>query len=218
MNTYANRGMTLESIVKYVLDRYRMYGEAVITKQNTKFIPIRNRKGQVTNCKVDEKATVDFIGRCGSIPVAFEAKETSTNRISFNEVQDHQARFLDDWIMDPEAAAFVLVSFKNLDKFYAVPWMFWKAARDAWNDKDMAESIGAIEAAEGSKKKQATSRKCKRERICWGGITWNTPGKASVSPEELLPIWEVQRDARHGLAILENIVLYTGQKSNRNIT
>ena len=200
MSTYANRGMTLETIVTYSLDRYRIHGEAVITKQHTKFIPLRNRSGQVVNCKVEEKATVDFVGRCRDIPVAIETKNTNTNRIRFEEVQDHQCRFMEDWILEEKAASVVFVAFNNLDRFFAVPWECWRLGRKLWKEAGR------------------TGEKCRRETVIWNGIPWKTPGKASVSPEELLPEWEVKRDARHGLAVLENIELYTGQKKDRNDT
>ena len=183
--SHANRGMTWETMIEYALERYKWRGEAVITKQHTKFIPIRNRYGAVVNCKVEQKATVDFMGRYGSIPVVFEAKNTNTNRISFSEVQDHQADFMDDWILDDSAFAMVLVAFDRMERFYAVPWPFWRRARQLWK-----------------------LERGKKEVVSWRGQVWETTGKASVSPEEMLPEWEIKRDATHGLALLAGIETY----------
>lgn len=193
MTAYGNRGMSLETAIEYTLNRYRSAGVAIITKQHTKFIPIRNRKGVVVSCKVEEKATVDFMGRYGALPVAFEAKNTNTGRIRFDEVQPHQATFLDEWTAGSnredgfQAFGMVVVAFNKLDTFYAVPWPFWRAARDAWRLK---------------------GRGCGKEQITWSGVTWETPGKASVSPEELLPEWEIKINSRYGLDLMSVIDSY----------
>ena len=188
MTNYANRGMSLESFVEYANQRYRNDGIAVVEKQHTKVIPLWDkRKKRIMNCKVEEKATVDFIGRYRCIPVAIEAKHTSTDRISFNEIKEHQAKFLDDFIGDYGLGfGAVLVSFK-LERFFLVPWQFWAMGRDLWNSKD---------------------NKGKREIVNAYGMRWETTGKASVSADELNPEWEVKLNNKYGLAYLSKIDTY----------
>ena len=175
---YANRGQNLEHFIRYANAVYQHQGIAVITKQPTEFIPLRNGYGQITGCKVASKATVDFIGRVGSRPIAIEAKETKTTTIRFDRVEDHQAAFMDDFTKDGAGEGLVLISF-NLNSFYAIPWAFWKAARDAW-----------IEAPKS------------KVTITHNGQTWTTPGKASVREDELLPEWKVETGGRTGLDYL----------------
>lgn len=185
MTNYANRGMQLEEFVEYANARYRHHGIAVVEKVPTEFIPIRNRYGKVINCKVDRKAPVDFMGRYRNIPVAIEAKHTSTDRIRFSEVKDHQARFLNDFVGEYGLGfGAVLVSFK-MERFFMVPWCFWSAARDMWI-RDRGEKAAVIE--------------------YW--MSWTTPGKASVSADELLPEWEVKPNNKYGLAYLSKIDTY----------
>jgi recombination protein U len=185
MTNYANRGMQFEEFVEYANARYRHHGIAVVEKQHTNFIPIRNRYGKVISCKVEQKATVDFMGRYRNIPVAIEAKNTNSDRIRFSEVKDHQAQFLNDFVGEHDLGfGAVLVSF-NMRKFFLVPWHFWAAARDMW-EKNRGEKAYVIEY----------------------GMSWQTPGKASVSADELLPEWEVKPNNKYGLAYLSKIDTY----------
>ncbi len=157
--------MTFEKIITMQNERYRMQGDAVIEKQHTKFIPIRNSSGAIVSCKVEEKATVDFMGRYKQYPVAFEAKHTSADNIRFDRVELHQQAYLDDWDHD-RAIAFVAVNF-NFEKAFIIPWHFYKAAIEA------------------RQKKQ-------KNIICRAMSTqWNITGKASFKAEELPCEWQV---------------------------
>lgn len=129
-NTFANRGRDFEDFVIQVNDLYTRSGKAVVYKVPTEFLPIRDSTGQIKSCKVEHKSCVDFLGRYNSIPVAVETKQTHTGRIDFDAVQPHQAAFLDAWTTD-KAVGMILVSF-GLRRFFAVPWPFWRAARNTW--------------------------------------------------------------------------------------
>jgi recombination protein U len=175
---YANRGMTFEALVEFANEAYRRKGVAVILKQSTKFLPIRDARGVIVTAKVEEKASVDYIGRYASIPVAVEAKHTEGPRIRFDRVQDHQRDYLDDWSRNTGAMAAVLVSF-GMNRFFAVPWPFWNAARVAWEHGHESISVEVY------------------------GWTWRTPGMASVSAEQLLPEWEIRQGGEFGLNYLQ---------------
>ena len=94
---------------------------------------------------------------------------------------------MDDYTKDPEAVGIVIVSF-SLRRFFAVPWAFWKAARDAWNNKPNPKST-----------------KAPVETVKAYGWEWQTPGMASVSPEQLLPEWEIRAGGTTGLPYLDII-------------
>lgn len=180
-NTYANRGRPFEELLKVANDRYQMRRIAAVHKVPTEFLPLRDRKGKVVGCKVEEKSCVDFLGRYRNIPVAVEAKHTEDKRLRFDRVEAHQAAYMDDWCANPGAVGLVLVSFRA-SRFFAVPWQFWKAGRDAW-----------------------IARKGKTETVTAYGWTWSTPGLASVSPDDLLPEWEIHTGGRFGLPYLDII-------------
>lgn len=189
--SHANRGQPFEDFLKFVHERYQATGKACVHKVPTEFIPIRNARGEVCNCKVEHQSCVDYIGRYRSTPVAVEAKHTEDKRIDFKRVEPHQATYLDDWDKDPEAIAIVLVSF-SLRNFYAVPWVFWRAALESW------------EKSKGKAPRTVTAY----------GWTWTTPGMASVCQEQLLPDWEVKTGGTSGLPYLEIIDRMTGGSDN----
>lgn len=182
-NTYANRGRPLEDLMKIANERYKAAGRAAVHKVPTEFLPIRDARGEVVSCKVEEKSCVDFLGRYLTIPVAVEAKHTEEKRIRFDRVEPHQASFLDDWCRSPGGVGLVVVSF-HMKRFFAVPWAFWKAARDVW-------------AADGPRGASAP--------VSGYGWLWDTPGLASVASEELLPDWEIRMGGRYALPYLDII-------------
>lgn len=189
---YSNRGMAWESFIEFANNCYKKDGIAVIEKQPTPFKPLWDkRKKKIANCKVEEKATVDYIGRYYNVPVAIEAKNSTTNTISFDRVKSHQQDFLEAYSKDDYGFSGVLVSFK-MERFFLVPWIFWKAAVKAWEEMSWEKKI-----------------KGKSKKICveveYKGQTWITPGKASVRVDELLPEWEIHTDRRLGLPYLNKI-------------
>ena len=188
MTVYGNRGMTLEATVEKANESYRFYGHGIVVKQHTKFIPLWDKRTKkIKNCKVEEKATVDFMGRYRNIPVAFEAKHTTENRIKFSQVQDHQAFFMRDFIGgDGHGFGAVIVSF-NMERFFLVPWIFWDTARDLWENNKGA-----------------------KETVTKYGMTWTTTGKASVSADEMLPEWEIKLNNKYTLPYLSKIDTYLG--------
>lgn len=181
----ANRGRPFEELLKMVHANYQRYGAAVVHKIPTEFLPIRDAAGKIVSCKVEDKSCVDYLGRYYNIPVAVEAKHTMARRIKFSEVQDHQAAFMDDFCDNPGAVGLVLVSF-SLCRFYAVPWQFWKAARTGWQTGT-------------------------QEPVTAYGQTWTPPGKASASPEELHPEWEVRPGGAFVLPYLHTIEILSGR-------
>ena len=100
-------------------------------------------------------------------------------RIPFNTVKPHQAAYLDDWCRAGAGVGLILLSFR-LKRFFAVPWAFWRAGVDGWQSKT----------------------KTVVKFACW---EWTTPGKASVSPEELLPDWEIKLGGQVWLPYLQTL-------------
>jgi len=180
--SHANQGQQLEVLLKFVHARYQAAGTACVHKIPTEFIPLRDGTGKVSSVKVEHKSCVDFLGRYKNAPVAVEAKYTENDRMLFSRVEPHQAEFLNDFCRDPEAVGIILVSFK-LQRFFAVPWQFWKEARDAW---------------------QAGSGNVPISVKAYGWF-WDTPGMASASAAQLHPEWEVKAGGTSGLPYLDII-------------
>lgn len=185
---HANLGQDFEDLLRFANEQYKRDGVAVIQKIPTEFIPLRDGRGRVCNVKVVGKSTVDFIGRVRDVPVAIEAKKTSSDNIRFDEVKDHQADFLDIFTAGERSGlGYVVISYR-LNRFFLVPWVFWKAGRDAWRD---AQARG--------------KRKAEIITIEHNGQVWSTPGRASVKVEELLSDWEVKTGGR---VVLDYLGIY----------
>lgn len=186
-STYANRGKPLEGFIEFANKIYRRRGIAMVEKQYVEMLPIRNGYGQVVNCKIGEKSTVDYIGRVGSHPIAMEAKNTNQYTIRWDAVQPHQADYLDEFTQQPGTIGLVLVSF-NLEHFFAVPWAFWGAAYD-------------LRVRQGDRK---TSK-----RVNAFGEQWDIPTKKSARIEDLSPVWRISgKDPTFGLNYLQKAEKY----------
>lgn len=191
----ANRGKILEDFLKFVHEQYQRQKIACVHKVPTEFIPIRNAKGKVVDCKVEEKSCVDYLGRYRCIPVAVEAKHESDARIAFSRVEPHQAAYMDLWTADPRSVGLVLVSFK-MQRYFAIPWIFWKVARDEWEHRPRG------------------TRKAKEVKIRAYGYEWETTGMASVSADQLLPEWEIKPGGAMGLPYLHIIDNFKRKERN----
>lgn len=189
-SSLANRGRPFEDLLHLAHSRYQASGQACVHKVPTEFLPLRDHRGQIVSCKVEHKSCVDYLGRYQDTPVAVEAKHTEDKRIRFDRVEPHQAEYLDDFCKYPGAVGLVVVSY-CMRRFFAVPWPFWKAARDVW-------------AAGGPKGASVAVNAC--------GFCWDTPGLASVAPEELLPEWEIKQGGKFVLPYLDIINNFAGRK------
>jgi len=123
--SYANRGKVLEDIINITNISYLRHRAAVINKIPTEWIPIRGENGKIISAKVDKKSTVDYTGRYGRTPIAFDAKESHESRMRWDRVEPHQESFLDDWTRDGNGIGFILASFSERDTF-VIPWYEWK--------------------------------------------------------------------------------------------
>lgn len=185
--SYANRGQALEEFIKFANDRYRHKRLAHIEKQCTEFIPLRDRSGKIVSCKVEQKATFDFLGRYKSHPIAIEAKNSNEDTIRWDRVEENQADDMDSFTQEPGTIGLVVVSF-NLKRYFVIPWVFWQAAYNARvrrNDRTKPVTITAY------------------------GQTWTVPPKFSVRADELLPEWEIpNHDYDFGIHYLRDAEKY----------
>ena len=186
--SYANRGQPLEQYIRFANEGYRMRKIASIEKLPTEFIPLRDGRGQIYNVKVEHKSKVDFLGRYRNIPIAIEAKNTNDDNIRFDAIQPHQADYMDEFTEEPGTIGLVVVSF-SLQRFYAIPWAFWKAAYDA--------------------RVRPGATRTKPVTVEAIGQTWEVPRKFSVREEELNPLWRVPGNHQNfGIHYLVNATSY----------
>ena len=187
--SYANRGAALEEFIKFANDRYRHKRLAHIEKQCTEFIPLRDRSGKIVSCKVEQKATFDFLGRYKSHPIAIEAKNSNEQSIRWDRIEENQADDMDSFTQEPGTIGLVVVSF-NLKRYFVIPWAFWQAAYNA-------------------RVRPGKSRTAEPVTVTAYGQTWTIPPKYSVRADELLPEWEIpNHDYNFGIHYLRDAEKY----------
>lgn len=195
--SYANRGEPFEQYLRFANERYAHHKIAVIDKMPTEFKPIRNNAGKICSVKVEHKSRVDFIGRYFHHPIAFEAKHTQEDSIRFDEVQPHQADYLDAFTEEPGTIGLVVLSFDH-KRYFVVPWAFWSVAyeyRVRRNDRKTPITVSAF------------------------GQTWIIPQKFSVRIEELNPSWEIpNHNYTFGLHYLEPAGKYVVENQQPKIS
>lgn len=185
---YGNRGMPFETFFEFACETYKREKKAVIDKQHTCFKPIRDYKGKIVNVKVEKKATVDWLGRFSNIPIAIETKHTSTDAIRWDEVQEHQADYMDAFTEEPGTIGMVVISF-GMKRFFAIPWQAYRVAYDA-------------RVRPGSSRTAPAS-------VSVFGTTWDIPKKNSVRMDEIPPEYEISgNDTHFGLHFLQNAMKY----------
>lgn len=159
---YANRGMDLERMIEYANKRYAANGEAIIQKIHTKILPIRDGQGKIVTVRY-EKSTVDYMGRMGGRPIAFEAKRGEGKRLDLGRILPNQLDFLRAW---GEEIGFVLIALEGCEAAWVVPAPF---------------VLGAVAAHQAGAPR----------RVSWRGMGWTATGLASIREADMLEAWRV---------------------------
>lgn len=128
-------GQHFEDMITASLNWYARMNVAYIEKTPEPMKPLGkpNRSGQFLACYT-KQGQPDFKGTItGGRSVVFEAKETDTDRITFDRLTDKQIEALEAH-HNLGAAAFVLVSF-GLQDFYQIPWETWRSMKELYGRK-----------------------------------------------------------------------------------
>ncbi len=119
--SYANRGMDLENIIKMANQTYMKEGMAAVFKVPTPTkVLYKNCNGYRVPIKAfyDSKSWLDYVGVVDGKAVTFDAKETK-NRTSFplSNIKPHQVNAMKCW-NQCGGISFLIVHFKSQDKYY----------------------------------------------------------------------------------------------------
>ena len=120
---YKNRGMFLESIINKTIKIYKNNEIALFNKISLDigFKSIKKDKKEliVNKAYIKNKSTIDYIGIYEGVFVAFEAKSTEKDYLSFSNIKEHQDQYLKT-IIKYGGIAFYIVCFKELNEFYII--------------------------------------------------------------------------------------------------
>lgn len=122
--SYANRGMSLETLVNHANEVYMQGGKAVMFKVPTPTkVLYKNYNGYRMPIKAfhESKAWLDYVGVVNGIAVTFDAKETK-NKTNFplSNIKHHQIQAMDQW-NKCGGKSFLVVSFKTMNETYLIP-------------------------------------------------------------------------------------------------
>lgn len=120
--SHANRGRSLERLIEISNAAYRRQGRAVVHKVPTAWMPLRNGSGRIVSAKVEQKATVDFLGvLAGGRAVAFDAKENrEETRFPLDARWAHEVQFIRDE-MAVGGIGFLIIEQVPQDRIYLLP-------------------------------------------------------------------------------------------------
>jgi len=129
------RGSSLEDMINITNEQYREKGLALIQKVPTPITPITIEKEtrHITLAYFSKKSTVDYIGAVQGIPVCFDAKESTQDTFSLQNVHPHQIAFMEEFEKQ-DGVAFVILYYTHRDEIYYVPFRdlkrFWDRANN----------------------------------------------------------------------------------------
>lgn len=119
-NTYANRGMTLESDINQTNTYYDINDIAIIYKKPTpiKVVNVEYPRVKIKEAYFNEPSTLDYTGIYKGNYIEFDAKETK-NKTSFplSNIHNHQLKHIEK-IIRHKGIAFLIVRFTILNQTY----------------------------------------------------------------------------------------------------
>lgn len=133
-NSRGLRGSSLEELINFTNERYRMGKLALIQKIPTPIKPVRmdSEHKQITLAYFEQRSTVDYIGAVQGIPVCFDAKECQTKTFPIQNIHEHQIVFMEDFERQG-GVAFLIIHFTSEDKYFYLRFeklvKFWNRSK-----------------------------------------------------------------------------------------
>lgn len=115
----ANKGRTLEELVKRQNDIYRNKDIALVHKISVPWVVLRKGK-KIVSAFPEGKSTLDFRGVIQGTAIAFDCKETNDNKgLPLANIPSHQIEYIEEATKHGEICFLVVYSSKQ-NKYYFV--------------------------------------------------------------------------------------------------
>lgn len=121
-NTFANRGMTLESDINQTNEYYNLHDIALVYKKPTpiKVVQVEYPKNRIREAYFNEPSTLDYNGVYKGKYLEFDAKETqSKTSFPLSNIHKHQLEHIRK-VLYYGGIAYLIVRFSTLDKTYVL--------------------------------------------------------------------------------------------------
>ncbi len=131
-NSRGLRGSVLEELINRTNEAYISKGLCIVQKIPTPITPIEidNSKRLITKAYFEGKSTVDYIGAVQGIPICFDAKESSHERLPIQNIHSHQIDFMENFEKQ-KGVAFLIVYFSKFNEYYYLPF---RVLKKWWDD------------------------------------------------------------------------------------
>ena len=122
-NSRGLRGSTLEELINATNEYYRDKNLALVQKIPTPITPTKfnPETRRIEEAYFEKDSTVDYIGVVQEIPVCFDAKESSTDTFSMQNIHDHQYKFMTDFEKQG-GISFLVILFTARNDLYYMPY------------------------------------------------------------------------------------------------
>ncbi|MCR4686315.1 MAG: Holliday junction resolvase RecU [Lachnospiraceae bacterium] len=138
MATWTSRGLrgsTFEEMINRTNEKYRESGLALVQKIPTPITPVKmdpdNKR--ITLAYFEQKSTIDYIGVVQEVPICFDAKESSSQTFTLQNIHEHQVEFMRDFEKQG-GVAFFLIYYTQTEEMYYLPFefldLFWQRAKN----------------------------------------------------------------------------------------
>ncbi len=122
LQSFGNRGMTLENDINLTNDYYLEKSIALIFKKPTpiKVLKVSTNKTRILDAFYEKKSTLDYSGIYQTKYIEFDAKETD-NKTSFPlaNIHEHQIEHIKN-VLKYQGIAFLIIRFNLLNKTYVL--------------------------------------------------------------------------------------------------
>ena len=140
-----DEGLAFEAQLDELHKHYRHAGRAVVVKVPAPYRVVKKLpKGRFTGA-FEAAGPPDYAGVIEGRAVAFDAKQTSGDRWSFDLLADHQARYLDGFQLQ-DAFAFLVLTLGG--RVWVVPWTTLGPRWWAWHRTRGAAARGTASLSE----------------------------------------------------------------------
>ncbi|WP_328702764.1 Holliday junction resolvase RecU [Alicyclobacillus suci] len=121
VQSHANRGRSLETMLNMTNMQYRLHNWALVDKIPTPIKKVGDYRRGVFLAVWEHKSSVDYQGIYNGRAIVFEAKMCRENtRFSLSNIAAHQIEYLEQ-AEQQGAITFLIVEFPKLDETYLVP-------------------------------------------------------------------------------------------------
>ena len=138
MATWTSRGLrgsTFEEMINRTNEKYREAGLALVQKIPTPIKPVQMdpETKRITLAYFEQKSTIDYIGVVQEVPICFDAKESSSQTFTLQNIHEHQVEFMRDFEKQG-GVAFFLIYYTQTEEMYYLPFefldLFWQRAKN----------------------------------------------------------------------------------------